>query len=150
MRAEIEAAGPEDLAGVLELLRKTSLPTEGVSEHISSGIVARSEGAIVASALLEIYEDGALLRSVAVDPSSRGTGLGIRVTEAALAMARRLGVPAAFLLTTTAEGFFPRFGFTRIERGEVPSTLQQSIEFQSACPTSATVMRKVLFDDTHR
>jgi amino-acid N-acetyltransferase len=49
-----------------------------------------------------------------------------------------------FLLTTTAEKFFPRFGFEQIAREDVPPSVQASVEFTSACPTSAIVMRKRL------
>ena len=37
-------------------------------------------------------------------------------------------------LTTTADGYFPRFGFERIERSQVPATVRESVEFTSACP----------------
>ena len=56
-------------------------------------------------------------------------------------MARRHAIQDVFLLTTTAEGFFPRFGFERIQRSDVPSSVQTSVEFRSACPASAVVMR---------
>jgi amino-acid N-acetyltransferase len=49
-----------------------------------------------------------------------------------------------FLLTTTAEGFFPRFGFEAVRHADVPASVQASVEFQSACPASAIVMRKRL------
>jgi amino-acid N-acetyltransferase len=66
------------------------------------------------------------------------------MTDAAIGLARRLEVPAIYLLTTTAERFFPKFGFERIQRTDVPATVQTSIEFTSACPSTATVMRKSL------
>jgi amino-acid N-acetyltransferase len=50
--------------------------------------------------------------------------------------------PVLDLLTTTAERFFPRFGFERVERVDVPASVQASIEFRSACRESAVVMRK--------
>jgi len=53
-------------------------------------------------------------------------------------------VPAIYLLTTTAEQYFPKFGFERIARSDVPPGVQTSIEFTAACPSSATVMRKRL------
>ena len=59
-------------------------------------------------------------------------------------MAREHGVENVFLLTTTAEGFFPKFGFALIQRNDVPRSVQSSVEFHSACPASAVVMRKVL------
>ena len=55
-------------------------------------------------------------------------------------------MPAVYLLTTTADGFFPRFGFSRITRDDVPDSVKGSVEFRSACPASAVVMRKVLSD----
>jgi amino-acid N-acetyltransferase len=56
-------------------------------------------------------------------------------------MARQDGAGAVFLLTTTAERFFPRLGFEPIARAEVPTSVQASAEFQSACPASAVAMR---------
>ena len=47
-----------------------------------------------------------------------------------------------YLLTTTAERYFPRFAFKRITREDVPDSLQASVEFRDACPASAVVMRK--------
>ena len=84
-------------------------------------VVARLNGRVVGAAGLERYADGALLRSVVVDASAQGHGLGQRLTEAALALARDLCMPSVFLLTTTADGFFPRFGFERIGREDVPN-----------------------------
>jgi len=105
-------------------------------------VVARQAGEVVGAAGLELYADGALLRSVVVDASVQGQGLGRRLIEAALALADRRGLSTVFLLTTTAAGLFPRFGFERIERDDVPESVRASVEFQSACPASAVVMRR--------
>jgi amino-acid N-acetyltransferase len=74
----------------------------------------------------------------------RGAGIGQELTRSALTLADTLGVPAVFLLTTTAENFFPKFDFSRIDRSQVPATVQDSVEFRSACPASAVVMRRML------
>ena len=140
----IEDATPGDAGAILALLDRTHLPTDGLVDHLATAVVARRGREVVGSAALEIYADGALLRSVAVDPGEQRTGLGRRLTEAATAKAVRLGAPALYLLTTTADGFFPKFGFARIDRGEVPASVQQSVEFRSACPASAVVMKKNL------
>jgi amino-acid N-acetyltransferase len=66
------------------------------------------------------------------------------LTDAALQLATSRGARTVFLLTTTAGQFFPKFGFERIERDQVPSSVRMSVEFQSACPASAIVMRKQL------
>lgn len=144
MSTTIESARREDLADVLALLERHGLPVEGASGMDDALVVARADGRIVGAAGLELYTEGALLRSVVVDASVQGQGLGQRLTEAALALARAHSMPTIFLLTTTADGFFPRFGFEQIGRGDVPESVQQSVEFQSACPASATVMRKLL------
>lgn len=140
----IGPARHEDLAAILQLLERTTLPTAGVAAHLAHALVARDASGIVASAALEIYDEGALLRSVAVDPRWQGSGLGQRITRAAIAAAEARGVPALFLLTTTADRFFPRFGFSVVTRADVPAGVRESVEFRSACPASAIVMRKTL------
>jgi amino-acid N-acetyltransferase len=144
MPTHIDQARPEEAEAVLRLLERHHLPVDGLTGSPGTILVARENGQIVGSAALEIYADGALLRSVAVAPEAQGRGLGQQLTAAAIRMAERLNVRALFLLTTTAERFFPRFGFEPIAREEVPATVQASIEFVSACPSSATVMRKTL------
>ena len=140
----IEAASPADADAVFCLLEQNHLPLEGLQNHFATTLVARQGDRIVGSAALEVYPDGALLRSVAVAAELQGQGLGRELTDAAIRLGRDLQVPAVYLLTTTAERFFPKFGFERIERAEVPAAVRSSIEFTSACPSSATVMRKVL------
>jgi amino-acid N-acetyltransferase len=99
---------------------------------------------VVGSAALEVYADGALLRSVAVAPELQGQGIGRSLTESAIALGESLNARALYLLTTTAETYFPRLGFERIDRDAVPNGVRTSIEFTSACPSSATVMRRDL------
>jgi amino-acid N-acetyltransferase len=137
-------AAPDDLPSVLDLLRRSGLPTEGVSEHFGTAVVARAGGRVVGSAVVELYDDGALLRSVAVDEHLRGTGVGHALTLGALALAARRGAPAAYLLTTTAAGFFSRLGFRRVAREEVPEGVRAAPEFSHVCPSSATVMARPL------
>jgi amino-acid N-acetyltransferase len=140
----IEQARPEDAPDVLHLLERNHLPLDGLRDHLATTVVARRNGQIIGSAALEVYPDGALLRSVAVAPEAQGRGLGHELTDAATRMAEALRVPAIYLLTTTAERYFPKFGFERIARTDVPATVQTSIEFTSACPSSAAVMRRPL------
>jgi len=140
----IERATPQDLDAVLSLLAEHKLPPDGLSEHLATTLVARDAGRVIGSAALEVYADGALLRSVAVARRSQGQGLGRTLTEAAIALGREIRTPAIYLLTTTAEAYFPRFGFERTEREAVPASIQASVEFRHACPASAVVMRKVV------
>jgi amino-acid N-acetyltransferase len=138
----IEPATRADLPAVHTLLQRHHLPTDGVDDHVQTMVVARDGSQLVGLAALEVYPDGALLRSVAVDSATQGNGVGRRLTEAALQMAHARGVGTVFLLTTTAERYFPRFGFEPIARTDVPASVQESVEFRAACPASAVVMRK--------
>lgn len=140
----IESATERDLPEIRALLERLHLPLAGVDEHLPTMLVAREGQQIVGTAALELYADGALLRSVAVDPLRQGKQVGHQLTDAALSLASIHGVTTVFLLTTTAERFFPKFGFEQITREEVPPSVRGSVEFQSACPASAIVMRKRL------
>ncbi len=144
MRLAVEEARPQDLDGVVALLRASGLPVDGLSDHFGHALVVRERGQIVGSAALELYQEGALLRSVAVSPAKQGEGLGSLLIDAAMDLARRRQLAAVYLLTTTADRYFPRFGFERIERSQVPASVQRSVEFTSACPASAVVMRRTL------
>jgi amino-acid N-acetyltransferase len=129
------------------LLERSGLPLEGVSVRLVT-LVARDAGAgVIGCAALEEFASGALLRSVAVDPQLRGSGLGARLTRAAMTLAAARGHQQLFLLTTTAAGFFPRFGFTPVDRADVPDDVRGSVEFVSACPATALVMRARLSAD---
>ena len=140
MTITIEVAHSSDLPAVLALLERSSLPQEGLAEHLATTLVARSGDAVVGSVALELYGGAALLRSVAVEKALRGHGLGQRLTRAALDLARQRGVATMYLLTETAGDFFPRFGFHPAERAAVDAAVQQSVEFMSACPASAHVL----------
>jgi amino-acid N-acetyltransferase len=140
----IEPATERDLPQIRALLERLQLPLAGVDERLATMLVVRAGGEVVGTAALELYADGALLRSVAVDQREQGKQLGHRLTDAALELATANGADTVFLLTTTAERFFPKFGFEQIDREQVPPSVRQSVEFQSACPASAIVMRKQL------
>jgi amino-acid N-acetyltransferase len=143
IRVSIEQAKPEDGPSILQLLSAAQLPVDGLIDHLDSAVIARADRGVVGCAALEIYADGALLRSVVVDDGVLGQGIGTRLTTAALDLADVLGKPAVYLLTTTSEAFFPRFGFVQIPRSEVPDSVQTSVEFRSACPSTAVAMRKL-------
>ncbi|MEO8286029.1 MAG: arsenic resistance N-acetyltransferase ArsN2 [Chloroflexota bacterium] len=144
MMITIQPATPQDLPAILALLERSGLPTDGFVEQRPYTVVAHEDTVLVGSAALEIYGSDALLRSVAVDESLRGQGVGKRLTQAALDHALAAGISGIYLLTETAGDFFPRFGFAPVTRADVPAGVRQSVEFTSACPESALVMSKQL------
>lgn len=140
----IRAATVQDLAAVHALLRSASLPLDGVPDDLAHFLVAEHEGAVVGVIGLERYGDVALLRSAAVAQDLRGRGVGERLVHALLDAARGAGIRELTLLTTTAERWFPRFGFEPIAREAADVALHASEEFRGACPDSATTMRLLL------
>jgi amino-acid N-acetyltransferase len=141
----MRGATARDREQVHALLAACALPVAGVDETtLGRFIVAERAGAIVGVAGLELYGSDALLRSVAVSPTLRQAGLGGALAERLLGQAASLGVRRVYLLTTTAESFFARRGFTRTDRSAVGADLLDSVEFRDACPSTATVMVREL------
>lgn len=140
-KAAIRAATAADAGDIRQLLRRHGLPLDGLDPHLESALVAADGAWVVGCAALEVYGEAALLRSVAVESGRQGEGIGRALTAGALAMAHSRGVSEVYLLTTTAEGFFPRLGFERVGRDQVPDRIRRSVEFVSACPAAAVVMR---------
>lgn len=137
----IRPASEADLPRVIALLEQSALPTVGVAEALAGFLVAESGEEIVGVVGIETCcERYALLRSTAVAERWRGRGLGKRLVERAIAEAEARGVKALYLLTTTAESYFPSFGFSRIERDDAPAEVKATEEFASACPATAAVM----------
>ena len=136
----IESVGEGDVPALYGLLQESGLPVDGLNAHLSTALVAKAGTQIVGSAALELYGHAALLRSVAVAESVRGTGLGRQLMEAALETARQHRAQRLYLLTETAAEWFPRFGFVPVERSAVEPAVQQSVEFTGACPDSAQAM----------
>jgi amino-acid N-acetyltransferase len=141
--ASLRPAMSQDLPAIEELLMSSGLPTAGIAEALDGFIVAESDDdkRIVGVAGLECCSgEHALLRSTAVDREWRGTGLGRRLVTHVIADAESRGIKGLYLLTTTAERYFPSFGFVPTRRDVVPEDIKRSVEFREACPASATVM----------
>jgi N-acetylglutamate synthase-like GNAT family acetyltransferase len=138
---KIRSTTYQDLSAVEQLLSENDLPVEGVRENFSNFLVAEEGRRIVGTIGLESFDSVALLRSAAVSKDVRSAGIGRQLVESTLENARERGIEEVFLLTTTAEKYFPRFGFSETSRDLVPAVLKASAEFQGACPDSAIVMR---------
>jgi amino-acid N-acetyltransferase len=140
----VREATPADWPGIERLLLDRDLPVSGAHEHLDGFLVSSDGSVVTGCAVIERYRDIGLLRSVAVTGDIAGRGLGTALVEASIERARRLGLRGLYLLTTTAAGFFPRFGFERISRESLPPSLGASEELRGACPASAVAMRLTL------
>ena len=137
-------ANPADTDAVERLLTEAELPVVGVRDALavpaSGFVVAESGGTIIGVGGLEDCCDDVLLRSVAVTPAWKHLGVGRALVARLIAEAEARGRRAMYLLTTTAEGYFPSFGFSVIARDQVPAEVNATDEFREACPTSAVAM----------
>jgi len=146
-------ARASDLGTIETLLTTAGLPTAGVQEIITRDAaqfvvaVDATTGDVVAVAGLEVCCEHALLRSVAVRDDWQRHGLGHELVKRVVCEAEARGIAAVYLLTMTAEHYFPRFGFAPVARDAVPADIASTLEFRSACPASAVAMHRSL--DTH-
>ena len=137
-------ADEDDAGEIKRLLTQCKLPTGGIDPHLKNFIIVKSQSGLVGVIGIEQYGKLGILRSFAVSDESRGHGIGNELFTREIAHARSLGIAELYLLTTTAEGYFLRRSFQNTDRKSVPQALSRSIEFKSACPTSAGCMKFVL------
>jgi amino-acid N-acetyltransferase len=77
-------------------------------------------------ALHVMWEDLAEIRTVAVDPASRGRKIGHKIVSRLLDVARDLGIARVFCLTFETR-FFGSFGFTEIDGAPVPHGVYEQL-----------------------
>jgi amino-acid N-acetyltransferase len=95
-------------------------PTVTLYEDVQEFLVAEDGAGTVigCGALHVIWEDLAEVRTLAVDPSARGTGAGHALLERLLQRARDVGVRRVFCLTFEVE-FFGKHGFAELDGSPV-------------------------------
>ena len=141
----IAPARPEDFAAIVALLAECGLPyADLIPERLPLFEVAKQGLAVNGIGAVERFGEHGLLRSLAVAAPYRERGLATRLVSALEADARRSGVVALYLLTSSAEAFFRNRGYRVIARSEVPSAVAASTEFVELCPRSAKCMVKRL------
>ena len=140
----IRPARKGDEVAIQGLLRLAELPSEDVSEHLETFLVAVVGGEIVGTVGLEVTGSSGLLRSLAVAVPLRGIGLGKLLYGEIVEKARSLGIQRLGLLTTTAEGFFARVGFEKEKRSDIPPFIALSKEYKIYCPSTAVIMTKTI------
>src|SRR5262249_48062860 len=106
-----------------KLLSRTQ---DELADLVRTGFVALDNGSVIGFAALEIYSTKlAELRSLAVDPGDQGRGIGRRLVEACLDLARSRRVFEVMAVTSTEE-FFQRCGFEFTLPGEKKALFLQT------------------------
>jgi len=132
-------------SGVKQLLSESGLPIEDITaQHLHHFFGCGSGLELEGLVGLELYGEVALLRSLAVASSRRGSGVGSGLVAHAERHARDQGVQSLYLLTTTAEAFFMHRGYARVPREDAPAAIKTTSEFSGICPTSSAFMVKYL------
>jgi amino-acid N-acetyltransferase len=115
-----------------------------IRPHLAHFVVGRDGDELLGVAGLEVHAESGLLRSVCVNASARKRGLGDRLCDDVEARAAAAGVVALYLLTTTAQAYSERKGYTVVDRAAAPERIHQTVEFRSLCPSSAVCLHKRL------
>jgi protein-tyrosine-phosphatase/N-acetylglutamate synthase-like GNAT family acetyltransferase len=145
VRTAISISRRPPFRSAIELLESAGLPTEDLTEaHCENFHFTGPAGGPTGLVGLEIFADVALLRSLVVAPGRRGTGEGAALLRYAEAEARARGVRTLYLLTTTAESFFARHGYSRVSREAAPAAIRATREFAGICPASSAFMSRRL------
>ena len=91
-----------------------------IYENIRDYFIYREDSKVIACAALHIrWSELAEIKSVAVAEEYQGKGYGNLLIKACLEEAKELGIPTLFCLTYRP-GFFSRFGFTEVDKMELP------------------------------
>jgi amino-acid N-acetyltransferase len=97
-------------------------------EAVQEFWVAELEGTVVGCGALHVlWADLGEVRTVAVDPSMTGRGIGHAIVDQLLRVARELQLRRLFVLTFETE-FFARHGFTEIEGTPVTTEVFEEMQ----------------------
>lgn len=128
---------------VISLLTESALPVDDVLQSSSLNFFGVHVGCnLIAVVGLELYPPVGLLRSLTVAPSFRGRGLARDLVAFAESFSTAQGVESLFLLTTTAERFFLRLGYSSASRSLAPPAIQATSQFSRVCPSSSAFLFK--------
>ncbi len=134
-----------DIESVKELLIRCHLPASDITPDSPVRFFGCGNvGEIVGVVGLESYGRVGLLRSLAVDATRRGEGIGNRLVAYLENVVRDNKLESVYLLTDTAEKFFVRLGFVHCSRDRAPDEIRKTEEFRCLCPESAEFMVKHL------
>ncbi len=130
---------------VKALLAAQQLPTDDLDAAGHVLLFGCIEGTRLRGVVgLERHGHDGLLRSLAVDPRWRGSGLGAALLAHVERYAAAQGIDTLYLLTTTAAGYFERHGYRPVPRATAPAAIAATSQFSGLCPGSAAFMARTI------
>jgi amino-acid N-acetyltransferase len=144
MNLIIQQATEREFDAIKKLLDNNNLPTTDIYQDNIQLFIGLIDDKIMSVIGLEKYKNVGLLRSLAVTDLFKNQQVGSRLIRHIVDLCASEHIDKIYLLTTTAEKYFVKFGFTKIERMEAPDILKQTREFKDICPVSAVLMYKSL------
>lgn len=134
-----------DFAELAPALASAGLPADDIAEPGRLFLrFSDAEGRTVGFGGLESCGRDVMLRSILVLPEARGRSFGAVIVRRLLQEAEAAGAERAYLLTTSAQGFFETHGFVVVRRDETPPEILATRQAAGLCPASAVIMTKEL------
>ncbi|ULH14569.1 GNAT family N-acetyltransferase [Deinococcus sp. KNUC1210] len=131
----LRSALPADLPAIHDLILQTGLSDDRAKITATlegcSYWVAVQQGRVVGCIGLEHGEGASLLRSASVAPTWQGRGIGARLAETALSVARGRGERAVYLFSSHAGAYWQRHGFVQVPVTELSAALPGTPQVQS-------------------
>ena len=135
----ITLAEPGDFRQLHEILIENGLPIAGVDIGKGNYYIASGQN-LLGVIGLEQYGTAVMLRSLAVTPQARKTGIAAQLIDYALQQLKGTNVTDVYLMTNTAEQYMAKYGFVRIARDKVPNHVLTTSALGDACSLSSTCM----------
>jgi len=137
----IVPASQNSFSAAIDLLKKNNLPTEDINPGTQLFVVEEND-TVVGTVAVQYDFNVALLRSLCVSDDKRNTGIGETLVEFIEHYVQKQGVQSVYLLTTTAENFFLKKGYKKMDRKEVPEFIKNTKEYSVLCSASSSLMKK--------
>ena len=142
MDLSIHSAAESDLEAIKNLLEENELPTKDLDQDNINLFVGFVDNNIRGVIGFEKYKNVGLLRSLAIKDLYKNQKIGTHLVHYLFDWCLSEQIDTLYLLTTTAEIYFTKFGFVKIDRFQVPYVIRETREFKDICPLSAVVMYK--------
>jgi len=139
----IVPASQNNFSAAIRLLEKNNLPTEDINPGTQLFVIEEKDN-VVGTVAVEYNFNEALLRSLSVSEEKRNAGIGLILVQFIEDYVQKQGVRSIYLLTTTAENFFLKRGYQKIDRSAVPDFIKNTKEYSVLCSSSSALMQKAL------